>query len=804
MEDLQLRTMGLEGLTIILKSLMTSANLTTPSASAAAQATLSPGGGDESLHFEGSAGEKGEFASKRSTLKDEPSVVNGNEITVGEAGATTVALTNIVETYDKKQKLQEEIETGILRFNLSPMKGVKFLISTGHLQFTPKSVANFLHSYQEKLDKTAVGDLLGREKEYENGFCYQVLNEYVESMDFSDLQFDNAIRYFLSGFRLPGEAQKIDRIMEKFAEKYYLQHQDEFASADMAFILAFSTIMLQTNLHNPAIKEEKKMTKEQFIKQNKGISTDGELSDQLLSEIYERIAAEPISINDDKSGGMKGGKSGKTSGVAGGGAGDEGGNSSSFVVFQSQSDRKKKDAFSYERKEMVRAGEAMIRQNKRKNSTFLPANQVLSTSSSASSASGKNGGVGGDSGRGINEEVYVRPMFDLVWPPVIGVVSQLLENNDDQKIVDLCLSALHYCLVLSCRIDCATARNTFIHALAKFTSLDTIREMKPKNLSSIHLLLTIALSEGEYLDENWIQVLQAVSLLARLQLFATGSHTDDLFFSDTGSLGSVSSDSLRGSGGTISKRGKGAFGLGGSTHSTTGAGSHHHFNSHHHHMERNASINLGDPLTKLFSGPSKAEVNRLVEESNAELISRIIDPVEIDRIFINSTALSASAVTHFVRSLCEVSILEITPGSSMNSLRGKDSFNDNNSPRIFSLQKLVEVADYNMASRSRVDWANIWKLLTNHFNAVGIHENPALAMFAIDSLKQLSIKFLQKDELSNFNFQRVFLKPFETIIQSSTNDDIKDLVLRCLDIMIRVSLSFSSVFVLSFSLFLPC
>ena len=38
----------------------------------------------------------------------------------------------------------------------------------------------------------------------------------------------------------------------------------------MAFILAFSTIMLQTNLHNPAIRDDKRMTREQFIKQNKG------------------------------------------------------------------------------------------------------------------------------------------------------------------------------------------------------------------------------------------------------------------------------------------------------------------------------------------------------------------------------------------------------------------------------------------------------------------------------------------------------------------------------------------------------
>ena len=36
------------------------------------------------------------------------------------------------------------------------------------------------------------------------------------------MAFDIAIRHFLSGFRLPGESQKIDRLMEAFAERYVL------------------------------------------------------------------------------------------------------------------------------------------------------------------------------------------------------------------------------------------------------------------------------------------------------------------------------------------------------------------------------------------------------------------------------------------------------------------------------------------------------------------------------------------------------------------------------------------------------
>jgi len=45
----------------------------------------------------------------------------------------------------------------------------------------------FFHQYQDRLDKTAVGEYLGREKEYENGFCIKVLHEYVDVLEFANM-----------------------------------------------------------------------------------------------------------------------------------------------------------------------------------------------------------------------------------------------------------------------------------------------------------------------------------------------------------------------------------------------------------------------------------------------------------------------------------------------------------------------------------------------------------------------------------------------------------------------------------------
>ena len=101
---------------------------------------------------------------------------------------------------------------------------------------------------------------------------------------------------------------------------------------------------------------------------------------------------------------------------------------------------------------------------------------------------------------------------------------------------------------------------------------------------------------------------------------------------------------------------------------------------------------------------------------------------------------------------------------------------------MFSLVKLVEISYYNM-ERIRLEWSRIWQVLGNHFNVVGCHDSQVrldklkrrfivvhyiflsylfvlqdISLFAVDSLKQLSMKFLEKGELQNFHFQKDFLR----------------------------------------------
>ena len=51
------------------------------------------------------------------------------------------------------------------------------------------------------------------------------------------------------------------------------------------------------------------------------------------------------------------------------------------------------------------------------------------------------------------------------------------------------------------------------------------------------------------------------------------------------------------------------------------------------------------------------------------------------------------------------------------------------------------------------------------FHQVGCLPNEDVAFFAVDSLRQLSMKFLEKGEFANFRFQKDFLRPFEHIMK---------------------------------------
>ena len=66
--------------------------------------------------------------------------------------------------------------------------------------------------------------------------------------------------------------------------------------------------------------------------------------------------------------------------------------------------------------------------------------------------------------------------------------------------------------------------------------------------------------------------------------------------------------------------------------------------------------------------------------------------------------------------------------------------------RVFSLRKLIECAFYNMG-RIRLVWGRLWCVISNHLVAVASHPDQTVAMYAVDSMRQLVGKLLSRSEL---------------------------------------------------------
>eukprot|EP01137_Pigoraptor_chileana_P023429 Opistho-2@89685 len=186
------------------------------------------------------------------------------------------------------EALKNKANTGRMKFNMDPFKGVEWLIENGVLSKDSDDVAKYLYEEGEGLRKKAIGEYLGKNKP----FNLDVLTKFVALHKFEGLTFDQALRKFLVSFRLPGEAQQIDRIMERFASRYHGENPAVFVNADTAYVLAFSVVMLNTDLHNPSVKN--KMTKDGFIRNNRGINDGKDLPREFLEALYDGIRNEEI------------------------------------------------------------------------------------------------------------------------------------------------------------------------------------------------------------------------------------------------------------------------------------------------------------------------------------------------------------------------------------------------------------------------------------------------------------------------------------------------------------------------------
>ncbi|VDP82124.1 unnamed protein product [Echinostoma caproni] len=521
--------------------------------------------------------------------------------------------------------------------------------------------------------------------------------------------------------------------MEKFAARYCACNPNNglFASADTAYVLAFSIILLTTDLHSAQIKQHHRMSKDDYIRMNRGINDSQDLPESYLAQIYDEIAQCGIKLRSD-------------------------------------------DAIS-------------------KLAGSRPPDSGADETGRASNAGGKDSGLHGQDDiigaidysdsdfTSATHCEHVRPMFKLAWTPFLAAFSVGLQDCDALDVAHLCLEGIRYSIRIACIFHMEMERDAYVQALARFTLLltasagshpsgssmatgsvttstashkrsrtETITSTTSVSSGASGTGLSGSATDGNYLGHAWVEILRCISQLESAHLIAqpnqnalTGSSTSSLLTRAASFAGNPSAHSNPGS-----------FLTSGSARRPVS------------HMPPTQSSNISSEpmapgsLAAASVDPKKAAI---LQEVMGETGSHSV-VVAVDKIFTGSVRLNGEAIVDFVKALCQVSREELTLPQ----------------PRTFTLQKVVEISYYNMG-RIRLQWSRVWEHIGGHFTAAGQSSNEDVAEFVVDSLRQLSVKLIEKGELPNFHFQKEFLRPFVSILDNGTvlTRKIQDMVIRC-------------------------
>lgn len=332
--------------------------------------------------------------------------------------------------------------------------------------------------------------------------------------------------------------------------------------------------------------------------------------------------------------------------------------------------------------------------------------------------------------------IQVKAIFNQVWMSVLAGLTGAFKEYDDVDVIRACLEGLKNAIKIACLFDLDDSKKSFVNALIQFQNLANIDDIRAKNVLAVFVTLDLAVSEGNHLHNLWYAVLALISQLERLQLIANGIDQDSIPDVSTAKVVSrASTDTSSGAAPRLS----GFFGF---SRETSAA--------------ENAAIKYQ---------------NQHLSAELAALIGQTELSVAMDRVYTNTSELSGDAIKDFVTALRQVVSEEIeSSGVAQN-------------PRLFSLQKVVDICYYNMG-RVRFEWSPLWAILGDIFNTVGCHANLIIDVFALDSLKQLSLRFLSLEELAHFKFQKEFLKPFHHIIVNNNSTEVKEMVIDCINNMV--------------------
>ncbi|PYH96295.1 Sec7 domain protein [Aspergillus ellipticus CBS 707.79] len=200
-----------------------------------------------------------------------------------------------IEQLRSQRRRKKIIIHGAQKFNEDPKSGVAYLASHGIIENPDDSalVARFLKG-TTRLSKKVLGEFISKRSNE------QLLDAFVEHFDFGGKTIVDALRDLLGAFRLPGESPLIERIVTTFTEKYMEKAQPaEVADNDALFVLTYGIILLNTELYNPNIKSQNRMSCTAFARNLRGVNSGQDFAPEFLQEVYDSIKQNEIILPDE-------------------------------------------------------------------------------------------------------------------------------------------------------------------------------------------------------------------------------------------------------------------------------------------------------------------------------------------------------------------------------------------------------------------------------------------------------------------------------------------------------------------------
>ena len=154
------------------------------------------------------------------------------------------------------------------------------------------------------------------------------------------------------------------------------------------------------------------------------------------------------------------------------------------------------------------------------------------------------------------------------------------------------------------------------------------------------------------------------------------------------------------------------------------------------------------------------------EKDIIKILSKEIFLNDFEKIFLKTLNFDSTTLLEFVNAICNITKFE---------------FRNDGLGKIFFLQKIVEIAELNIFSRPRFNWNIILKILSEFFVEIGCSPDDENSANAMDSLRQLAMKFLEEKERENYHFQKDFLMPFLDTWKKCNNINTQEYIIVCIN-----------------------